>query len=251
MLPSRARPQSLVLVWAVVLFGACIATPAWACGVTVGGAAGISSCSLEEHQEAVRRKWRIGASYAFTSTALRFDGEHRVDEERHAVLVTVDYRPSRRMTLQAGAGTFLGDIWSATEHSRIDPGFAGAIGGSYRVLDADGAIPFVLLTGQLSAAATTTVSPGEARVGYTAFDVRLGAVVGTTVLDVLTPYVVGRAFGGPIFWRYQGEAVSGTDIYKYQVGGGLAVSIARRFDLFVEGVPLGERGLAGGGGFAF
>src|ERR1700733_14805239 len=81
---------------------------AFACGVTTGGAPGISGCSLKEHEEAARRKWHLGASYSFTSTALHFSGGQHFDEERHASLVTLDYRPSSTVTLQGGAGVFLG-----------------------------------------------------------------------------------------------------------------------------------------------
>lgn len=220
---------------------------ALACGVTAGGAAGISGCSLSEHEEAARRKWHVGASYSFTSTALRFTGDQRVDEERHASLVTLDYRPTSTLTLEGAAGLLLGGHIS-TPSARYDfaPGFVSAIGGSWRVVDARGAIPFVLLTATISYASTATQG-----VGYNAFDARGGVVIGTTFWDVLTPYAVGRAFGGPVYWRYNGAAVTGTDVYHYQVGVGLSLLLGRRVDLFAEGVPLGERGVAAGGGFSF
>ena len=220
---------------------------AFACGVTTGGAAGISGCSLKEHEEAARRKWHVGASYSFTSTALHFSGDQRVDEERHASLVTLDYRPSSTVTLQAGAGVFLGGhITAASVRYDFAPGFVSAIGASWRVVDARGAVPFVLLTAQISYASTTTQG-----IGYNAFDARGGAVVGTTLWDVLTPYLVGRIFGGPVYWRYNGAAVTGTDVHHYQVGGGLSLLLARRVDLFAEGVPLGELGVAAGAGLSF
>jgi hypothetical protein len=235
-----------IIAWLVAVFGSLTwlgaESPARACGVTVGGAAGISGCSLSEHEEAARSKWRVGASYSFTSTAIHFSGGRRFDEERHAALATLDYRPSRAVTLEAGAGVLAGGHIS-TPIARYDftPGFVSAVGASWRVLDADGAIPFVLLTGQISYATTTTQG-----VGYNAFDARAGAIVGTTVLRVLAPYLVGRAFGGPVYWRYQGAAVTGTDVFHYQVGAGLSLTVARRLDLFVEGVPLGELGVSAG-----
>jgi len=41
-----------------------------ACGVST--ADGLSSCSLAEHEEETRPRWRVGASAACTSTAIDF-----------------------------------------------------------------------------------------------------------------------------------------------------------------------------------
>jgi hypothetical protein len=233
---------------------ACALAPrvAEACGAAAGGAAGISGCSLAEHDaehaEDVRPKWRVGASYSFTSTGLHFGDGLRVDEVRNTPLVAVDYAPTSRLTLEAGAGPFAGgSITTPTERFALSPGFASVLGASYRVLDARGAIPFVLLTGQLSYLSSST----SGDVGYNAFDLRLGAAVGTTLWGVLAPYVVGRAFGGPVYWRDAGTAVVGTDDHHWQVGAGLSLRVASRIDVFAEGVPLGEQGFSAGAGVAF
>jgi hypothetical protein len=220
---------------------------AYPCGVTAGGAPGISGCSLEEHDEATRRRWHVGSSYAFSSTGLRFASDRRLDEERHVSLVTVDHRPSRRVTLSTGAGVFLGGSLS-TDSTRYEfaPGFVGVLGGAWRLWDRGRAGPFALLTGQLSYASTRV-----ADAAYNAFDLRAGVVVGTTLGGTVTPYATARAFGGPVFWRYQGESVRGTDTHHYQLGGGVAVLLGRRVDLFAEGVPLGERGVVAGVGLAW
>jgi hypothetical protein len=219
-----------------------------ACGAATGGAAGISGCSLSEHDEEARLRWRAGAGYSFTSTGLHFGGGLRVDEVRDSAVVALDYRPVSRLTLEAGAGPFLGgSLTTPAARYALAPGFAGAAGASYRILDADGAIPFVLLTGQISYASSST-SPGG---GYNAFDLRLGAAVGTTLWRMLTPYVVGRAFGGPVYWRFQGAPVVGTDDHHWQVGAGLSLALGARFDLFAEGIPLGEQGVSGGAGYSF
>ncbi len=171
-----------------------------------------------------------------------------MDEIRNTSLVTLDYAPLRRWTLEVGAGPFFGgSITTPGARYALAPGLASVIGGSWRVVDADGAIPFVLLTAQLSYVSSS--APQD--VGYNAFDLRLGAAVGTTLWDRLAAYVVGRAFGGPVYWRDQGMAVVGTDDHQWQVGAGLSLRIGRRVDLFAEGVPLGEQGVTGGAGIAF
>jgi hypothetical protein len=199
-----------------------------------------------EHEESARRNWRVGATDSFASTALRFSNNLGVDEERHASLATLDYRPNRKVTLQAGAGVLLGGhIMAAGARFDFAPGFVSALGASFRIVDAKAAIPFVLLTAQLSYPSTLTGG-----VAYNALDIRAGVATGWTLLDILTPYVVARAFGGPVFWRYQGDAVTGTDVYHYQAGAGLSLLLGRRVDLFVEGVPLGELGVAAGLGLS-
>jgi hypothetical protein len=100
----------------------------------------------------------------------------------------------------------------------------------------------------LSFTASTTSPSGGAvdRTGYEAFDLRLGAIFGTTLWDAFSPYVLARVFGGPVFWRYAGQAVTGTDAYHYQLGAGFAVSLTRSLNLFAEGAPLGEQAIAAG-----
>jgi hypothetical protein len=87
---------------------------------------------------------------------------------------------------------------------------------------------------------------------FTAFDLRAGAIAGKTIAGVFTPYVTARAFGGPVSWRFDGDAVTGTDLYKYQLGGGLSLALFdRKLDVFAEGIALGERGFAAGVGTSF
>ncbi len=223
-------------------------TPAYACGAGTGGAAGISGCSLAEHEEESRPKWRVGAGYAFTSTGLHFGNGLRVDETRNSTIVVGDYSPYRRLTLEAGVGPFIGGtITAPAARYSLSPGVTAALGGSWRLIDTDGAIPFILLTAQLSYISSSAPSG----TGYNAFDLRLGGLVGWTFWHALTPYVVGRAFGGPVYWRYLGTAVVGTDDHHWQVGAGVSVRIARQFDVFAEGVPLGEQGVTAGAGISF
>src|SRR5580658_6911972 len=97
-------------IWlALAVPGACaVPQRALACGAATGGAAGISGCSLSEHDEEARLKWRVGAGYSFTSTGLHFGSGLRVDEIRDSAVVALDYKPVSRLTLEAGAGPFLG-----------------------------------------------------------------------------------------------------------------------------------------------
>jgi hypothetical protein len=239
----------------VVVACASGARTARACGASGPGGIGVAACSLAEHDEETRPRWRVGAGYAFTSTTIRLSGDLHADEQRSGAVATLDYRPSARVTLQGGLGAVAGGVLVlGTARHAFDPGVAAVAGGSWRIVDADGATPFVLLGAQLAFTASTTHehgAPAPPAIGYEALDVRLGATAGYPLARGVSLYALARTFGGPIFWRVQGDAVTGTDLYHYQLGAGAAVVVARRLDLYVEGAPLGERAITGGAGWSF
>jgi len=206
---------------------------------------------LEEHQEAERPKWRVGASGLYTSTTLRFSDDVHGDETRNAVLASVAYHPTRSFAIHAGVGAaFAGQLTMPDGVYDFSPGPTAVAGASWRVLEAR---PFLILTSQLSftAARTHRVGTEEPTTGYEAFDLRLGGLFGTTLFDLVSPYAAARVFGGPVFWHYQNGAVTGTDLYHYQVGAGVAVLVASRVDVYAEAIPLGERALSAGLDVAF
>jgi len=244
----QALPFALALTGCLV--ASLLALPrAHACGVSAVD--GSWSCSLAEYEEAQRPKWSVGANAVYTDTRLRFSDGLRAGAQRSAVLASLGYAPTPRLSLQASAGaTLAGRLDIGTERHDMSAGPLIAIGASYRFLDR---APFLIATSTLSFSATKTriASADADRVGYHAFDLRLGAMFGTTLWRTLRPYALARAFGGPVSWRYAGASVQGTDAYHYQLGAGLAVSITEHDSLFLEGSALGERALAGGVAFLF
>jgi hypothetical protein len=130
----------------------------------------------------------------------------------------------------------------------MSPGPTGGVTASFRALDEGAVPPFILLGASAAAAlAWTTPAGGGASTTFTAFDVRIGAAVGKTIADVVTPYALARAFGGPVLWSIAGAQATGTDAYHYQLGLGLVVRLGR-VDVVAEGVPLGERAVVVGVG---
>lgn len=232
---------------ACALTAALVPGRALACGVS---ASGVASCSLAEHEEATRPHWALGVSGAYTSTALRFSGSRRAEEVRYATQGSLAYLPTPRWLLQAGLGvTLAGSLELAGQRHDFSPGPLASLGADYRVFDDGGS--FVLLTSLLSFSAVRTRFDSQPSVGYEALDLRLGAEAGLVIARVFRPYLLGRVFGGPVFWRYQGGAVTGTDTHHFQLGAGSAFRVSRLFNAFVEGVPLGERAASLGLGIAF
>jgi hypothetical protein len=260
MTSPRARAQGgprAVQIAALGLAASITAAPvrAPACGASGGDSVDAYSCSIAAHEEATRKKWRAGAVYSFTSTTILFDDGVEADQTRHIALATLAYRPTREWTLTASSGSlFSGGLEVDRTAYEFAPGIVAALGASWRALDAEGLRPFVVFAGQLSYADAPTkeVSVTNApSIRYRAVDLRLGATAGWPIGRLLTPYALARGFGGPVFWRYQGESQVGTDAYKYQLGAGLSLILLRWLDLFVEGAPLGERGVTAGTGVSF
>ncbi|MDB4938075.1 MAG: uncharacterized protein JWP87_5047 [Labilithrix sp.] len=269
--PSHRGVRTLALTASLLLYY-CAASPtaAHACGAAYPG--GPVICDARQGPPGASSAptiARIAASYAFTSTTILFGDGRRADLTRHAVFgsVQIPFTPSGSLTAQIGAGGIAGGtLVHGAARDAIGPGFAAFTGVAWRVVDARDALPFVQLTATLSATHTLTrtddrgtrtdgtTSPGAQpeTPRFTALDLRVGAIAGKTFAEVFTPYVTARAFGGPIAWRFDGAEVTGTDLYKYQLGGGLSLALFdRRLDVFAEGIALGERGIAAGLGTTF
>ena len=159
------------------------------------------------------------------------------------------YLPTPKLVLQTGVGVAFGGalkLGGGTYH--FSPGPTALIGADYRAFD-DGRY-FLLLTSGLSFAMARTQLGTEASAGYEAFDLRLGTQFGVQLARVLRPYATARIFGGPVYWRYGGRTVTGTDTHHYQLGAGVGLRVSRTLLVFAEGIPLGERAVSLGVGLA-
>ncbi|MDX2093579.1 MAG: hypothetical protein SFX73_37410 [Kofleriaceae bacterium] len=122
----------------------------------------------------------------------------------------------------------------------IGPGVVGAIGIA-RQWRPRGAW-FVNGTATLAASRVTTQEAGGERTGLVATDARVGVMAGRTFGPV-SPYVLARGFGGPVFWSLDDEDLTGGDAYHVQVGAGASLT-ARRLTLVVDASLVGEQALA-------
>jgi hypothetical protein len=199
--------------------------------------------------------WHVRVNYWTLDTTLLFDGatpDTHIDHR--SVAISVERTLSSRWVLQLGVGAVLGGHMRAAGRSfDIKPGVVGSAVASYRWLDGEGYTPFVLLNGGVSTLVSHTVEalPDGERTALTAFDIRLGVTVGKTFFNLVSPYAAVRTFGGPTLWRWKGTATYGGDHTHVQGAIGVSVSPLRRFDLFGEWAPLGEKRVVLGAGVAF
>jgi hypothetical protein len=187
---------------------------------------------------------RLGLSFCGARTTLLFNDGTRLGLEQLAISLGYERRLSSRLTLGVAAGALVGGRLVGVEggQAALGPGAVTSVSLAFTALEQLGARPFVMLSGAASFGfSRSTEGP------YTALDVRVGVTAGYTLFDRLSPYLVARAFGGPVFWRGQ----MGTDAFHYQLGLGAVLGLPAGFDLSVEFVPLGEQRLTGGVGISF
>jgi len=199
----------------------------------------------------------VAASTTWSATRLSFGGEDGFDADsrRRAVASAFEWRALDGLTVTAGGGAAIdGRLSVRGVRSDLGAGPLGMIGVAYRLLAGEDWVPFILggVTFAGSSVGTRTHFPNgrieDARL--TALDFRASLTVGEVFGDHFVPYVVGRGFGGPIFWTRDDAEVTGSDKYHYQVGAGLLVT-AGWFDAYFELVPSGERAAVFGGAVSF
>ncbi|MBK8251832.1 MAG: hypothetical protein IPK82_04090 [Polyangiaceae bacterium] len=198
------------------------------------------------------RVFRVSAGYSVFATDLAFASGADAYVERRAATASLSYRISDSINIQLGAGATLGGRFVfRQDRYTFDPGWIASIAGSWRVFGRNRNDPFVIIGGAVAASGAPTVDYTGAKQDMFAFDFRLSGIAGKTFINVLSPYLVIRAFGGPVLWKYKGEDQFGGDKYHFQVGLGLLVNLPSHIDVFAEVVPVGERAAALGAGYSF
>jgi hypothetical protein len=238
---------------------AALAVPgvAHACGAAYPG--GPVYCTMADAPSAAAtprprpRPLHLSLSWAFTSTTILFGDGKRADLHRHTVFAGTEVPIGQGASIRFGAGGIVaGQIFPHHERAEFGPGVSGYFGVAKSIVDEKTYVPFLQIGGTLSGSRVVTRGPAPNEgPSFTAFDLRAALTAGKTFGPVAM-YATARAFGGPIFYRYRNEAVTGTDLYKYQVGGGVSLALPSHVvDAFVEGMALGERGIAAGLGTVF
>jgi opacity protein-like surface antigen len=198
----------------------------------------------------------FGAAAGHYALDLQFSpGDYKPTLETDAVSASVTRVFAGGWALTGSVGAVLsgtmGDDDTATGEFDIQPGFLGAVRASKPLQAESGNRPFISAEVTVSFSSVTTElktidgSPGAAA-RMTALDFMIGATVGYTVGDVWQPYVAPRFFGGPIDWTDGGRDLTGSDRHHYQLGLGSAFLLSPQWTLFLDGSPVGARGITAG-----
>jgi hypothetical protein len=209
------------------------------------------SCSGESHPESFPLRWSVAVGAL--RTELVFDGSRHATLDERSLSVGLSYQVDPKTTLSLGAGSGLGGtVEAAGQTFALTAGPLVSASLSRQLLDGQGALPFVSVTATVAESSVVARPRGEADgAAFTSIDFRASGVVGKTFFNWLSPYAGLAVFGGPVFWTDGAKASMGTDTHHYQVLLGAVASLPQRFDLFVEGSPVGERSLSAGLGRRF
>jgi len=186
---------------------------------------------------------------------LRFDGRYDLGVEEGSASASVGRRFGDLFTLRLDGGAIVGgELQQDGARYHVDPGWVVSATIARKWFGDPGDLFFFATTLTVGVSAANT--QGENGVGdgsrplLVAQDNRLGAVLGHVFGGVWSPYVAARAFGGPVFWRFDGHDVTGTDRHHYTIGLGGNLTVGD-FDVSAEGAFFGERSLSIGVSHSF
>jgi hypothetical protein len=197
------------------------------------------------------KNFHLGITFAGFRSTLVFSGTEQQKVEQLAAALSFDWRVSERVTLVVGAGA----VPFASVGGVEGPGGVVSLGVSLLALEQGQYTPFIMGAFSLSASrlalTKNVIVPAGEALGVpnpmTAVDGRLALTIGYTFWERFTPYIVGRVFGGPVFYGSK----TGTDLYHYQVGAGFVVGLPLGFDVSGEIIPLGEQRFSVSIGYSF
>jgi hypothetical protein len=198
------------------------------------------ACSLRDGPPA---GFRLALSGGWAGSTLKLSDGTEADFEQETVLASLSWRRSPTFTLQASAGALLGGyVQDLDGRHPFDPGLVLQLSGTWLIKPPRDGGPFVVASLGLSFLhATTQAGPGFPSAGFTAADAFASASAGWPIAGVLSPYLAGKLFGGPVWWHRASGPVTATDAHHYQLAAGVAAALPGKFDLLTEVAPLGER----------
>lgn len=167
------------------------------------------------------------------------DGGPRATLERTQVAAWLGRRLDRRWSLRLLAGGILSGQWrGAGGDAAVAGGWIAGASLSRALRDGGGARPWVRGTATLAVARYDLAGPHDVWAG----DLRLGVEAGWR-LGPVTPYLLGRVFGGPVLRDTATRVLSGTDRRHVQIGPGVGVALGS-LSLGVEASVFGEVAMA-------
>lgn len=177
-------------------------------------------------------------------TRVRFDGDTTFELTEQAVTAFAGYATPAGWSIRVSLGALVdgrldSDGMEGTHD--IGLGVVGGVGVARQWTFGDGQW-FVTGSAGLSIAAASTHQAGASEEPrLVAGDARGGAIAGRTLGKIWNPYMLARAFGGPIWWVVDGADATGTDTHHYQLGIGLSVATAMGLTIVLDVSALGEQ----------
>ena len=172
-------------------------------------------------------------------STLKFTGDRELDITQYAVSATASYVRASRWSLRASVGAVVGGALEGEGRTHdIGPGVVAAASVSKQWL-----IRGFFVTGSLGmgVSRTSTTEGGGARQPLFAADLfRAGVMAGRT-FGIVSPYVLARGFGGPVFWSLDAMDVRGTDTHYFQLGAGASLTTSSGLSFLLDVSALGER----------
>jgi hypothetical protein len=195
----------------------------------------------------------VGAAYGHFEADLRFDGESNYELVQDAVVASFGRRLADGFSLRIAAGVIVGGSLEGEGRTYdVEPGWTLSFSAARQWFGRSDETPFLTTALSLSASRARTVEAGtgeEEALG--ASDLRLSVLFGYTFGYTFSPYLVARAFGGPVSFKQDGRDRTGSDRHHYALGLGSSVSLFDRLDLLVDATFFGERSLSAGASVAF
>jgi hypothetical protein len=191
--------------------------------------------------DASETKWRVGVSGGAFQTTVKFEDDTEVDVEQASISAIVGYQLSAKTGLVGSVGAILGGTVDHTTSENVGKGFLGSATVTYLPFYETETRPFIVGSFTFGHSRTTAVSDDGMRHDWTAFDGRIGMMVGKTFAERYVPFVSARGFAGPVSWTLGGNKMSGSDVYHYSVGLGASYRIPGKLDFFAEILPVGEK----------
>lgn len=160
-------------------------------------------------------------------THIEFDNGP-IELQEQAVTAFAGYSAPSGWSYRASSGVIVDG--SVDDHD-MTPGAVIGVGAS-RQWTRD----YWFVTGSAGVSVAVTSANDER---FTAGDFRIGAIAGRTFGPV-SPYVLARGFGGPVWWTVDGMSTVGSDTRHFQLGAGLSVTTGG-LTIVIDASALGEQ----------